>query len=137
MRFRPTALVAALVMTGWLPAGASAQDTPQPRAAAAPVDVSKLPVNLTREKRQLRARAERGDQGDASRLRFTIDVFGRAPRIQLITPEDNVRWGQAPYGAPTHQEMMDVVTPREFRSPVMDFTSLMRWIQSRTKGDQK
>jgi hypothetical protein len=135
MRIRSTAFVAAVLVLGWLPAPAGAQNAAAPPAEAQ-IDVSKLPVNLTRLQNQLRASSERAD-GNASRLRFTIDVYGRAPRIQLITPEDNVRWGQAPYGGPTHREMMDIVTPREFRSPVMDFSNLMRWIQSRTKGDKQ
>jgi hypothetical protein len=32
--------------------------------------------------------------------------------------------GPLPYGSPTHQEFLDVVTPREYRTPVVPFYSL-------------
>ena len=133
MRTSTTALATALLITGCLATPASAQNAAPP-AAANEINVSRLPVSLTRLQRQLRTTAEREEREGPSRLRYSVDVFGRAPRVQLLKPEDNLVYGQPSYGAPTHREMMEVVTPREFRSPVMDFSNLMRWIQSRTKS---
>ena len=55
------------------------------------------------------------------------------PQIQLFTAEDNLRYGPVPYGAPTHQEMINQITPKEFSSPVMDFNALMRWLADKSK----
>lgn len=117
------------------PAGtASAQDR-QP-AEAPPVeitiDVSRLPLNLERIQRELRESSIR-EGHDELTLRYQVEVYGRAPQIELFTPDDNLTTGPVPYGAPTHQEMIEHVTPREFRSPVMDFSALFRWLAEKAK----
>jgi hypothetical protein len=43
------------------------------------------------------------------------------------------RTSDAPFSAPTHQDMLNIVTPQEFRSPVMDFSNLLRWLQNRSR----
>ncbi len=101
-------------------------------APAAKVDVDKLPIDLHRIERILRQPAVR-EEHDVLRLRFTVDVYGQAPRLQLFTREDNLTFGRAPYGAPTHREMVDVATPKEYRAPVADFSALMRWIQQKVR----
>jgi len=107
----------------------------QPTApAASAIDVSKLPLNLTRLQTQLQAaveREQRDQSAGAPRLRYNIDVLGSAPRIRLFTEADNLLHGPSPYGAPTHADMINLATPQEFRSPPMDFSNLMRWIQSK------
>ena len=133
MRIRLTA-IAMLLLLGGLPPAVLAQDTPADTSAPEPaVDVSKLPVNLTRIQRKLRQAVER-EERDGPVLRYTVDVFGLAPPIQLVTPKDNLLFSPAPYGGPTHREMMNVVTPKEFSSPVMDFNNLWRWL---AKEDDK
>jgi hypothetical protein len=131
MGIRTTALAALLLMAGISsPAFAQAPDAPLPPPAREPgVDVSKLPLDLDRLQRKLRQSAIRED----APLRFTVDVFGQAPPIVLVTPEDNLRFGPAPYGAPTHRDMIDIVTPKEFSSPIMDFGSLIRWFDRKSK----
>ena len=110
------------------PAAASA---PTPKTSPA-VDVSKLPINLSRLHQKLK---ESSETTDASKLRFKVDVIGQAPTIQIFRPGEDLRFGPTPNSIPTHQEMMDIATPREFRSPVMDFSNLMRWIQSTLKRE--
>ena len=135
------AAVGALLLTLWATSPAAAQDAnangnPGASAGAAPaVDPSKLPVNVARLQRRFR-QAVASEQFDGERLRFAVDVFAQAPRIQLFTPEDNLRWGPARNSAPTHQDMMNIVTPQEFRSPVMNFNNLFRWWTDRSKDDQ-
>jgi len=92
------------------------------------VDATKLPVNLNRLQQRVKESVAR-EETSGFTLRYTVDVFAPAPRIQLFQPDDNLRFGAPRYAIPTHQEMMDVVTPQEFRSPVMDFSNLMRWLQ--------
>ena len=101
-------------------------------AMAQQVDVSRLPLDLVRIERQLR-QSSITEERDGLNLRYQVEVFGRAPEIRLFSPEDNLRTGPVPYGAPTHREIIEHITPREFRSPVMDFNSLIRWLADKAK----
>jgi hypothetical protein len=105
----------------------------RPAASAPAVDVNRLPVDLWRIGRQLQQAHRDTEEREGLNLRYQIEVFGRAPQIQLFTPEDNLRYGPVPYGAPTHQEMINQITPKEFSSPVMDFNALMRWLADKSK----
>lgn len=112
-RFTALLLVVALLAH---PAGAVARE-------AQAVDATKMGVDLSRIKRELaQAQAEQISQDDPLRLRFTVEVVGTAPKIDLLEGF-NVR-GPLPYGSPTHQEFLDVVTPREYRTPVVPFFGL-------------
>jgi hypothetical protein len=102
---------------------------PSPQAA---IDVSRLPLNLQRIQRELQQTTVR-EQRDGLNLRYQIEVFGRAPEIKLFLPEDNLQSGPVPYGAPTHQEIIRHITPKEFSSPVMDFSALARWLAQKAK----
>jgi hypothetical protein len=121
MNCRPIALAALLSSLLALPA--AAQDN---------VDVKKLPVNLERIQRQLQQASVRENQ-DGLNLSFFVDVYGRAPRIELWAPEPNLLTGPAPYGAPTHRQMIDQITPQEFRAPAADFGALFRWFADKAK----
>ena len=120
-------LAAALLLTlcGSTVAPLQAQPPQQTR-----VDATKLPVNLDRLQRKVQESVAR-EQNTGFTLHYTVDVFAPAPRIQLFQPDDNLRFGTPRYAIPTHQEMMDIVTPQEFRSPIMDFSNLMRWLRDR------
>lgn len=104
-------------------------------AQQAPVDVSRLPIDVDRIQRQLKASAEREDH-DGLNLRYIIEVFGQAPRIRLFSPEDNLRTGPVPYGAPTHREIVNAITPKEFRAPAADFSAVLRWLNERGSRDR-
>jgi hypothetical protein len=113
--------------------GSSSADEASGQAALPqPVDARKLPVSLERLQRRIRESVEREERNGPA-IRYTVDVFGRSPRIELFRREDNLVNSAIPYGAPTHQEMMDIVTPKEFRSPAMDFGNLLRWLKDRAK----
>jgi hypothetical protein len=119
-------------------APAAAQQVPEPPpaadAAAPTIDVTRLGLDLARINRQLRQAAAR-EQRDGLNLRYIIDVYGRAPRIDVLDPKrDNLVYGPVPYGAPTHQQMLDVMTPQEFRAPVADFSSIIRWLSDKSKN---
>lgn len=106
------------------PAPAVAQDA---SAGRQEVDVKLLPISLHRIHRELQ-QSSSTESREGLRLRYQIDVYGRAPAIELFTSDDNLRNGPVPYGAPTHKQMLEMMTPQEFRAPVMDFTSFMRWL---------
>ena len=103
-----------------------------PAAAQSTVDVGKLPVNLERIQRQLQQATVR-EERDGLNLRYVVDVYGRAPRIELFTKQDNLENGPVPYGAPTHRDMIQAVTPQEFRAPAADFSALFRWFADKAK----
>src|SRR5688572_18368979 len=101
-------------------------------AAQTTVDVSRLPIDLERIHRQLQQSTIREDH-EGLKLRYVVDVYGKAPPIVLFGPEDNLIHGPVPYGAPTHREMIEHVTPKEYRAPVADFGALARWLAERAK----
>jgi len=96
------------------------------------VDVKRLPIDLTKVTRELR-QSSATESRSGLNIRYRVDVYGQAPRIDLFTTQDNLTRGQAPYGAPTHREMINQVTPQEFRAPFADFGSLIRWLNDKAK----
>ena len=94
------------------------------------VDVKRLPLDLTKVTRQLRQTAGT-ESHNGLHIRYSVDVYGQAPRIELFTKQDNLATGPVPYGAPTHRDMINQVTPIEYRAPIMDFSSLVRWLTDR------
>jgi hypothetical protein len=103
-----------------------------PAAGQNTVDVAKLPLNLARIQQQLQQTSVR-EQRDGLNLRYLVDVYGRAPRIELFAPAPNLMTGPTPYGAPTHQQMIEAVTPQEYRAPAADFGALVRWLSDKAK----
>jgi hypothetical protein len=112
---RSLLLLAALCFS--LAAPALAQERAATPAGAGPpaVDAAKLPVNLRRIGRQIR-QAEIREERSGLTLHYTIDVYGEAPPIQIVTPQDNILTGSVPGASPTHGEMLLMMTPPEFRT---------------------
>jgi hypothetical protein len=116
--------------------GSGGQPAPKPDPAAeTTIDVSKLPINLERVQRQLRQSTVR-DESDGLRLRYVVDVFGQAPRIELFGNRDFSLTGPAPYGAPTHSDILQMITPQEHRAPAANFGNLFRWLTDKAKSDK-
>ena len=108
---------------------------PPPTAPAAPAvsgQTEQYGLNLARIQRGLRRSAERQDY-DGLTLRYYVDVYAPAPPINLFTRQDNLTYGPVPYGAPTHSDMMQLVTPQEFRAPAADFSGIARWLANKAK----
>jgi hypothetical protein len=100
------------------------------------VDVSRLPVDLQRIHRELRQSTVR-DESKGLLIRYKVDVYGVAPPIELFNRTDpDLFNGPVPYGAPTHREMIENVTPREYRAPAADFSALLRWFAEKTAQRQ-
>jgi len=91
----------------------------QQAAPAIPPDSSAdLPVSLDRIQRALAAppALDLKEQHPV----FRLEVFGRKPTLEDLLGEKF--WvGPTPYGGMTHQEFMDMVTPKEVR-PYAGFT---------------
>jgi hypothetical protein len=114
---------AAIVMLG-LTAGVEARQEG--------LDVSKLPVNLERIQRGLRESATR-DLSEGLDIRFVVSVVAPSPRLELLPEGFNFLTGPVPNSAPTHGEVVDYLTPKEFSAPVADFGALARWLAEKAK----
>ena len=112
-------------------ASATAEDQP---TATSGLDVRRLPIDVGKINRGLQQSATREERNGLN-LRYFISVYGSPARIDVLDPKrDNLVYGPVPYGAPTHQQMLDVMTPKEFRAPAMDFGALMRWLSDKGKS---
>src|SRR5687768_2783433 len=78
----------------------------------ATIDVSRLPISLQNIERRFRQGQIR-EVRDGLNLRYFVDVFAKAPNIVLFTKEDNLQYGQVPGSAPTHSDMLEMMTPRQ------------------------
>ena len=113
-------------LTVSMPASAQ-QQAPAERST---VNVQRLPLNLQRVHRAL-TQASSTENHEGLRIRYQVDVYGRAPQLQLFTEADNLANGPVPKSGPTHQDMLYQMTPQEFRSPPADLTSIFRWLADR------
>lgn len=136
---RTTPIVSSALLIAGLAAGASAQALePAPAPASEPSSTASSPnnvqygLNLARIQRGLRKSAERQDF-DGLNLRYYVSVYAPAPSIKLFTPLDNLLYGQAPYGGPTHSEIMRLITPQEHSAPAADFSGIARWFANKGK----
>jgi hypothetical protein len=130
MTFRTLAVTALLVglalpaNAGQSPAGQTVPATGAIATATPGVDIARLPVNVGRIGRQLR-QTEMREVRSGLKLTYTIQVFGEAPPIKLLTPLDNLLTGDVPRSSPTHADMIRMMTPREF-SPGVTLGSFPR-----------
>ncbi|HXH06471.1 MAG TPA: hypothetical protein VNI83_07750 [Vicinamibacterales bacterium] len=120
--------------------GAAQRDVAAPQedvaanGAPARADREALPVSLDRIRREL-AQPPRRRSSNGLRLDYYVEVYGRAPKFELFRDADLTR-GAVPYGPPTHREVLEVITPPEYRTPAADIGSalaaLVRWLSERS-----
>ena len=96
----------------------------------APLPAVRLPINLERVKRKLAALPASDDERSLLSLSYYLEVYGSAPRIDLLEGFDT-HIGPTPFGGPSHDDMRALWTPEEFSSPVVDLGSLLDWISNR------
>ena len=119
-----------------------AQDTkpaPEPPKADSPqIDATKLGVSLERIQKGLRV-AEARDQrkDDGLRLEFNVQVFGIAPRIDVIPDGEDLVFGPVPGTAPSHSQFVEFVTPQIYRTPgvpISAFAALAaKWMADKSR----
>ena len=120
-------VLASLVVVGCLVLPVYAQETQSPAPADTPIDATKLGVSLSRIQRGLFIAESRDKQdGDAVRLQFNVQVYGKAPKIEVLQGVDLVN-GAVPGSAPSHRQMIEYVTPQIYRSPTMPVSALAFW----------
>jgi hypothetical protein len=84
---------------------------PPPTESAAPtVDTDRLPIDIDKIQRAL-ARPP-AIRLETQRSVFRIEIFGRRPTIEDILGPDFLK-GPVPYGGMTHQEFLNMVTPKD------------------------
>jgi 1,4-dihydroxy-6-naphthoate synthase len=86
-------------------------------------DIDAMGVSFDRIKRMLGDRPPSDDK-QGLKLNYYVEVMGLAPAIQLFTPQDLAPTGRIPYAAPTHRDILDVLTPIQYRSPSIPVGSL-------------
>ena len=113
-----------LLMAG-LALPAMAQDQkPAPEPA---IDASKLGVDLSRIQRGLRiAESKEKLSADGLRLDFSIQVYGQAPKIEVLKGIDLFNGG-VPGTAPSHNQMIEFWTPPIYRTPGLPISALAFW----------
>ena len=131
-----SAAAALIVLSLALPAAAQQTPASAPPKDGAAVDVDRLPLNLNRIQRELKHSADL-EHREGLNLRYTIQIYGAAPPLEIFNEESNLLTGPVPYGAPTHREIINHITPQEFRAPAMDFSALLRWLADRNKSKEK
>ena len=121
------ALVVSLVLVG-LAIPAWAQDAPVPAPAdGQTIDASKLGVDLWRIQKGLRvAESKEKITTDGLRLDFSIQVYGQAPKIDVLNGIDLFN-GAVPGSAPSHNQMIEFWTPAIYRTPGLPISALAYW----------
>ena len=109
-----------------VPAAAqTAPVAPVASGSAPAIDANALGISLSRISRRLAAESQARSEGASPlKLEYFVDVYGSAPQLRFFTGQDLV-YGGVPGSAPTHRDMMMHVTPQAFRSPRVDFLSLI------------
>ncbi len=121
--------LSALVLSLSSPAWAQDAEPGSPSQADSQIDATKLGVSLERIRRGLRVTESREKQqqaGVALRLEFQVQVYGMAPKIEVLKGVDLFN-GPVPGSAPTHRQFIDFVTPQIYRTPAIPLSALAGW----------
>ena len=108
-----------------------AQDQPAPAPPASEkVDPTKLGVDLAKiQKGLFIAEAREKSKGEGLHLEFNVQVYGQAPKIEVLRGID-LSNGAVPGTAPSHNQMIEFWTPQIYRSPTMPISTLAFWAAS-------
>ncbi len=93
---------------------------------AAPIDPTKLGISIDRIQRELKETSTETRTDSGLKLNFRIEVFGQAPPIDIIG-DFNIAHGPVPGSAPSHREVVEFLTPEEFRAPAASLATVVFW----------
>ena len=113
-----------LLLSPLAPVQAAAQDVDGFRPTV------RVRVNLERVKRKLAALPASDDERSLLDLNYYLEVYGRAPRLNLLAGFDS-HTGPVPFGGPSHADMRALWTPEAFRAPVVNVGSVFDWLRKR------
>jgi hypothetical protein len=102
--------------------------TPAPPTSTAPeIDPSKLGVSLDRVRGALAQPPPSKTSG--LRIQETIEVVGKAPKPLFWNPETaKLAHGPVPFGAPTQKDILNLITPQDFKTYPIDINALAQWL---------
>jgi hypothetical protein len=123
---RSLALCALLLI---LASPAMAQDPPKAPEPEPQIDPTKLGVSISKIQKGLFVAADRDRKaatGGIMRLEFNVQVYGTAPKIEVLKGVDLFN-GAVPGTAPSHNQMLEFWTPPIYRSPTMPVSALAFW----------
>lgn len=118
--FALTALLLGLAAPAW------AQEPP----AEAPVDPNRFGVSLERIQKGLfltESREKDQQAGTAFRLEYQVQVYGMAPKIEVLKGVDLLN-GPVPGSAPSHRQFIEHVTPQIYRTPGLPLSAGIFWL---------
>ena len=108
------------------------------RSAGGPAETSdsaeSMPISVERVRREL-ARPE-SSRETALRLDYYVEVYGKMAALPAYFKDSDFT-GPAPYGGPTHRDILNMITPQEFRAPAADIGALVTWINQKLKERQE
>ncbi len=131
------ALIAGLSTPAWAQEPQPATPAP-PAEATPPIDATKLGVSLSRIQKGLRtAEAREKSNADGLRLEFNVQVYGTAPRIDVIPEGTELVFGPVPGTAPSHGQFLEFVTPQIYRTPTVPISAFAvlaaQWMADKSK----
>ena len=136
---RPLLALLLAGLVGLQPAAVRAQ---QGAAAPPPPSVEALGMSFERIKRGLRVLPP-STAKTPLKLEYYVEVQGLMPPLPLFKPGE-LTTGPVPFGAPTHRDMMDHVTPEAFKSgtvpvsslAIMGIVKLLQWEAQRAREER-
>ena len=120
----------ALVLSLSSPAWAQGVEPAPPAAGDSQIDATKLGVSLERIQKGLRLSESRDKEkhgGNVLRLEFQVQVYGMAPKIEVLKGLDLFN-GPVPGTAPSHRQLVDHVTPIIYRTPGLPLSAVAFWL---------
>jgi hypothetical protein len=111
------------------PPTASPSTSTSTSSVATPLSPNAPAYSVDRVRRELRQvpRTTTVEKQDGLKLEYYIQVFGSAPKVDFFK-NYNLKTGTIPWGAPTHADMLEQMTPQEYRKPVADIPSMLIWL---------
>ena len=114
----------------------------QSDAAQLSPSVESMGMSFDRIKRELRILPP-STAKSAIKLEYYVEVQGLMPPLPLFRPGE-LTTGPVPYGAPTHWDMMDHVTPLAFKTgtvpisslAIMGIAKLIQWEAQRAREER-
>ena len=120
---RTVVTLAAALVVGVAAAGdARAQATDD-----APLTADEIPISFDRVRRELDRALRAPNAGRALRLNDYVTVYARLPALDLIENTFDLSQGPIPHGAPTRIEMLNAMTPREWRTQGVNLANVIGW----------
>ena len=99
----------------------------------APLTADEIPISFERVRRQLDRALRAPNARRMLRLNDYVTVYARLPALDLIENTFDLSEGPIPHGAPTRLEMLNAMTPREWRSRGVNLNNVIGWTVRRIR----